>query len=61
MRESENPKEGAREQRQGVDGTERRVVSADELLDGHREVWLRHGTDLYRLLVTRNGKLLLQK
>ncbi len=38
-----------------------RVVSSETLLGGDREVLIRHGADVYRLIRTRNGKLLLNK
>ncbi len=38
-----------------------RVVHSDELLQGQREVFIVHGGQLYRLLRTRNDKLILQK
>lgn len=38
-----------------------RVLRSDELLQGHREVFILHGGQLYRLLRTRNDKLILQK
>ena len=38
-----------------------RTITADELLRGQRELIITHGDAVYRLLVTRNGKLILQK
>ena len=38
-----------------------RIVSSSELFSGHREVLIRHGKDCYRLLITRAGKLILNK
>lgn len=38
----------------------RRIRSA-ELLQGEREVLIEHGSETYRLRLTRNGKLILQK
>ena len=38
-----------------------RTVRSDELLRGARELLIRHGEELYRLRLTRNGKLILQK
>jgi hemin uptake protein HemP len=35
--------------------------SSSELLQGHREILIRHGEDTYRLRLTRNGKLILHK
>lgn len=61
MNESEKSRKASDSGKSLPEGPARRVVSADELLAGQREVWLQHGSDLYRLLVTRNGKLLLQK
>jgi hemin uptake protein HemP len=38
-----------------------RVLESSELLAGEKSVLIRHENELYRLTVTRNGKLLLQK
>jgi len=38
-----------------------RSVRSDELLQGARELLIRHGEETYRLRLTRNGKLILQK
>lgn len=38
-----------------------RVVELADLLCGHREVRLRHGSEEYRLRVTQNNKLILTK
>jgi hemin uptake protein HemP len=38
-----------------------RQVTSEELLDGKKEVWIRHGEEIYRLRLTRSGKLILQK
>ena len=38
-----------------------RTVHSDELLQGARELLIRHGEETYRLRLTRNGKLILQK
>uniref|UniRef100_A0A7C4LPR5 Hemin uptake protein HemP n=1 Tax=Schlesneria paludicola TaxID=360056 RepID=A0A7C4LPR5_9PLAN len=37
------------------------IIRSDELLRGHREVRIIHGTETYRLRLTRNGKLILHK
>ncbi len=37
------------------------VLRSEDLLQGHREVLIVHGNDVYRLLCTRNNKLILQK
>ncbi|MCA9100394.1 MAG: hemin uptake protein HemP [Planctomycetales bacterium] len=41
--------------------SEPREVSSDELLRGARSLVITHAGERYRLLVTRNGKLMLQK
>jgi len=38
-----------------------RVINSSDLLQGNREVLIEHAGERYRLLLTRNGKLLLQK
>ena len=38
-----------------------RQIPSDELLQGERQVVILHHGEAYRLLVTRNDKLLLQK
>jgi len=37
------------------------TIHSDELLQGARELLIRHGEETYRLRLTRNGKLILQK
>ncbi|GDY08974.1 hypothetical protein LBMAG52_24600 [Planctomycetia bacterium] len=38
-----------------------REVASSELMRGENELLIRHGDELYRLKLTRNGKLILQK
>jgi hemin uptake protein HemP len=38
-----------------------RIVSSDELLQGQRELLIAHAGQIYRLLRTRNDKLILHK
>ena len=38
-----------------------RTVRSEDLLQGSRELLIVHGTETYRLLRTRNDKLILQK
>ena len=38
-----------------------RVVDAQQLFLGDREVWIDHGGVRYRLRITRRNKLILQK
>ena len=45
----------------GVTPAAVRVIPSEELLRGERQVVILHHGEAYRLLVTRNDKLLLQK
>ena len=38
-----------------------REVDSRELMQGQREIVIRHGDEAYRLSVTRSGKLILRK
>ncbi len=38
-----------------------RTIKSEELLKGRRELLIEHGNEVYRLRLTRNGKLILQK
>ena len=38
-----------------------REVDSRELMQGHREIVIRHGEEAYHLSVTRSGKLILRK
>lgn len=38
-----------------------REIDSCDLLRGESELLIRHGDELYRLKLTRNGKLILQK
>ncbi len=38
-----------------------RILRSEDLLQGQREALIIHGDQVYRLLCTRNGKLILQK
>jgi hemin uptake protein HemP len=44
-----------------VEGTGERVVSSEDLLQGRRGLFILHNGCVYRLLKTRNNKLILQK
>lgn len=37
------------------------IVQSSELLQGRRELWIEHGDEMYRLRLTRSGKLYLTK
>jgi hemin uptake protein HemP len=38
-----------------------REINSQELMQGQREIVIRHGEEAYRLSVTRAGKLILRK
>ncbi len=38
-----------------------REITSQELMQGKREIVIRHGEEAYRLSVTRSGKLILRK
>lgn len=38
-----------------------RTIASEELFQGRRELLIRHAGEIYRLRITRNGKLILQK
>ncbi len=38
-----------------------REIDSRDLMQGHREIVIRHGVEAYRLSVTRSGKLILRK
>lgn len=38
-----------------------RIVDSHELFGGQKTVLIRHHDEFYRLLLTKNGKLILQK
>ena len=40
---------------------DRRLCTSDDLFHGAREVVIRHGSEEYRLRITRSGKLILTK
>ncbi len=40
---------------------QRVVWDSQALLSGQREVFIQHGTEFYRLILTKSGKLILQK
>lgn len=44
-----------------TNNVEPRVLRAEELLQGHREVIIEHAGQQYRLRLTANGKLILTK
>ena len=52
--------ESDRDEREDV-GAELRVINAEEIFAGQREVWIELDGVRYRLRITRRGKLILQK
>ncbi|WP_254506893.1 hemin uptake protein HemP [Anatilimnocola floriformis] len=38
-----------------------RIIPAEELFAGRREIWIQHGDQRYRLRITAAGKLILTK
>ncbi len=40
---------------------DRRLCTSEDLFHGAREVVIRHGSEEYRLRITRSGKLILTK
>ena len=63
------PEEDEREQANHPTGSElvntagdaARVIDSESIFAGRREVWIRHGDDMYRLRLTSSGKLYLSK
>lgn len=43
------------------DPTPVKVVRSEEILEGGKQVYIEHGESLYRLSVTKQGKLILNK
>jgi hemin uptake protein HemP len=42
-------------------GAPARIIQSDALLQGEREVAIQHGNEIYRLRLTKTGKLILNK
>ena len=54
--------EDSKPRSQRPDGAEfQRPISASALFQGRHEVLIEHESEIYRLMLTRNNKLLLQK
>lgn len=53
------------EQSQKIDSTDSdsraKVFRSEELFDGERKVWIEHAGSQYCLIITRTGKLVLNK
>ncbi len=60
-RMDDEPREPQEELPREVDSQRPRIVRSDELLQGARELWIEHGEEMYRLRLTRAGKLYLTK
>jgi hemin uptake protein HemP len=46
---------------EGAPDESRLILRSEDLLQGRKEVWIEHGTEMYRLRVTAAGKLYLTK
>ncbi|MBM99264.1 MAG: hypothetical protein CMJ77_09070 [Planctomycetaceae bacterium] len=55
------PNGSAAEPSDGKEESLPHVMNSGDLLNGKRELLIRHRGEIYRLLLTRNGKLILQK
>jgi len=44
-----------------TNNTDRLIVKSTEVFRGRTEIWIEHGSEMYRLRLTRAGKLLLSK
>ncbi|MBI1977398.1 MAG: hemin uptake protein HemP [Candidatus Omnitrophica bacterium] len=44
-----------------AESSDKRVIRSEELFEGRREVIIEHARDQYRLLITKAGKLILNK
>ena len=55
------PDRDEREDEDATPGEPERVLNAEELFAGQREVWIDLDGVRYRLRITRRGKLILQK
>jgi hemin uptake protein HemP len=55
------PRDSQDEKQPEADPHRPRIVRSEELLLGARELWVEHGEEMYRLRLTRSGKLYLTK
>ena len=60
MNRDETPDEQAKTQ-QDAGTTNDPVIDSTEIFQGAKEVLIRHGDDVYRLIITRNNKLILNR
>jgi hemin uptake protein HemP len=58
---SNDPNEPAEPAASNEPQADAREVNSQDLMLGQREIVIRHGTQAYRLSVTRSGKLILRK
>ena len=62
MGEDQRQPAGQRSEKCAPESTLRaEIISSDELFRGTREVRIRHAGEVYRLRLTRSGKLILHK
>lgn len=55
------PKEQQRTESQPDKSPDAKVIGAEQLFQGQREVYIDHDGERYRLRITRRNKLILQK
>lgn len=48
-------------QREKGDADRPRILTSQELFQGHRELWIEHAGEMYRLRITARGNLYLTK
>jgi hemin uptake protein HemP len=61
MSDTEDDKENEKDDRDRAVPGEPRVIRAEDLFAGRREVWIDLAGVRYKLRITRRGKLILQK
>ena len=49
------------QQKPGSEASDRQVVDSQTLLRGQKQLVIQHGDEVYRLILTRNNRLILQK
>ena len=61
MNDLESDKPIRDESTSGATSSLLREIDSSSLLQGEKEILIRHGDEVYRLRLTKNGKLILQK
>jgi len=57
----QDPLTAANPQKPAFRGTLCHPIESQNLFGDAKEIFIRHGDEMYRLTITRNGKLILQK